>query len=44
MGERIEPLSDEVKQRLREDDPNWAYTMCCGVCTAGCYVDALTGA
>jgi hypothetical protein len=40
----ITPLSEDQKQRLREQDPNWAYNMCCGNCPTGCYVDALTGA
>jgi len=43
MGD-VQPLSEEQKQRLREENPDWAYFMCCGKCTKGCYVDALTGA
>lgn len=42
--ERIEPLPEGAKARLRAEDPDWAYNQCCGACTAGCYVDALTGA
>ena len=42
--EHVEPLTEDMKARLRADDPDWAYNMCCGTCTRGCYVDALTGA
>lgn len=42
--EAVAPLDEETKAKLREQNPDWAYDMCCGKCTAGCYVDALTGA
>lgn len=45
MSDRsIQPLSEDQKARLRAVDANWAYNMCCGRCTSGCYVDQLTGA
>jgi hypothetical protein len=44
MNNDVQPLSEDAKQRLREQDPDWAYNMCCGRCLNGCYVDALTGA
>lgn len=44
IRDEVEPLSEDVKERLREEDPNWAYNTCCGRCLHGCYVDALTGA
>jgi len=47
MGRRmsdIQALSEEAKDHLREQNPNWAYDMCCGECVGGCYVDKLTGA
>lgn len=37
-------LSEHDKELLRQDNPNWAYDMCCGKCVSGCYVDQLTGA
>lgn len=40
----VRPLSEEQKALLRNMDPDWAYNMCCGRCTFGCYVDQLTGA
>jgi hypothetical protein len=40
----IQALSEEAKDHLREQNPNWAYDMCCGECVGGCYVDKLTGA
>ena len=41
-----EPLTEEAKAQLRQQDPNWAYNMCCGepFNCGGCIVDKLTGA
>lgn len=41
-----EPLSEDAKAVLREQDPDWAYNMCCGepFKCGGCIVDKLTGA